>query len=43
MDGLLSTDAARVSSLQRRIDKYNRLITTSSTAAAAVAVTASKA
>ena len=43
MDGLLSTDAARVSSLQRRIDKYSRLITTSSTAAAAVAVTASKA
>ena len=43
VDGLLSTDAARVSSLQRRIDKYNRLITTSSTAAAAVAVTASKA
>ncbi|XP_066320198.1 aspartyl protease family protein At5g10770-like [Miscanthus floridulus] len=43
VDGLRSTDAARVSSLQRRIDKYNRLITTSSTAAAAVAVTASKA
>ena len=41
MDGLLSTDAARVSSLQRRIDGY-RLMITSSTAAA-VAVTASKA
>ncbi|EER96754.1 hypothetical protein BDA96_02G216800 [Sorghum bicolor] len=42
VDGLLSTDAARVSSLQRRIDRYRRLMITSS-AEVAVAVAASKA